>query len=107
MNDPKRNRNSLIYVALLAFIAGGLGIYLSGDVPRKEVAESRGGFKSFAVGPMAAFLVKADRPSVPDLVFKDSSGSEVKLAQMAGPRGFAQSVGHLVCAMPPGNAHPE
>ena len=84
MNDPKRNRNSLIYLTLLAAIAGGLGIYLSGDVPYKEVAESRTGFKAFAVGPMAAFLVKADRPSVPDLAFKDSSGSEVNLSKWQG-----------------------
>jgi thiol-disulfide isomerase/thioredoxin len=85
MNDSKRNRNSLIYVALLAFIAGGIGIYLSGDVPRK-VAEvnSGGGFKAFAVGHMAAFLVKADRPAVPDLVFKDSTGGEVKLSKWQG-----------------------
>ena len=85
MNDLKRNRNSLIYVVLLAFIAGGIGIYLSGDVPRK-VAEvnSGGGFKAFAVGPMAAFLVKADRPVVPDLGFKDSAGSEVKLSKWQG-----------------------
>ena len=69
---------------LLAFIAGGLGIYLSGDIPRKEVVESGGGFRDFAVGPMAAFLVKADRPAVPDLAFKDSSGSEVKLSKWQG-----------------------
>jgi thiol-disulfide isomerase/thioredoxin len=84
MNDPKRNRNSLIYVALLAFIAGGIGIYLSGDAPRKEVAESRDGFKAFAVGPMAAFLVKADRPAVPNLAFKDSSGADIKLSKWQG-----------------------
>ena len=84
MNDPKRNRNSLIYVVLLAFIAGGIGIYLSGDVPRKVEVNSGGGFKDFAVGPMAAFLVKADRPVVPDLVFKDSSGSEIKLSKWQG-----------------------
>ncbi len=84
MNDPKRNRNSLIYVALLALIAGGLGIYLSGDIPRKAVVNSGGGFKDFAVGPMAAFLVKADRPAVPDLAFKDSSGGEVKLSKWQG-----------------------
>ena len=84
MNDPKRNRNSLIYVVLLAFIAGGIGIYLSGDAPRKEVAESRGGYRDFAVGPMAAFLVKADRPAVPDLVFKDSSGTDIKLSKWQG-----------------------
>ncbi len=84
MNDPKRNRNSLIYVALLAFIAGGIGIYLSGDTPRKEVAESRGGFKAFAVGPMTAFLVKADRPAVPNLAFKDSSGADIKLSKWQG-----------------------
>jgi thiol-disulfide isomerase/thioredoxin len=84
MNDPKRNRNSLIYVALLALIAGGLGIYLSGDGPRKVDVNTGGGFKSFAVGPMAAFLVKADRPSVSDLVFKDASGSEVTLSKWRG-----------------------
>ena len=85
MNDPKRNRNSLIYVVLLAFIAGGIGIYLSGDVPRK-VAEvnNEGGFKGYAVGAMAAFLVKADRPAVPDLAFKDSAGSEVTLSKWKG-----------------------
>jgi len=84
MNDQKRNRNSLIYVALLAFIAGGIGIYLSGDTPRKEVAESRSGYRDLAVGPMAAFLVKADRPTVPDLAFKDSSGTDVKLSKWQG-----------------------
>jgi thiol-disulfide isomerase/thioredoxin len=84
MNDPKRNRNSLIYVALLAFIAGGLGIYLSGDVPRKAVVNSGGGFKAFAVGPMAAFLVKEDRPAVPHLIFKDSLGSKVNLSKWQG-----------------------
>ena len=85
MNDPKRNRNSLVYVVLLAFIAGGIGIYLSSDAPRKVEAVSKGGgFKDFAVGPMAAFLVKAERPSVPDLAFKDSSGSEIKLSKWQG-----------------------
>ena len=85
MNDLKRNRNSLIYAVLLACSAGGIGIYLSGDVPRKaEEVNSGGGFKAFAVGPMAAFLVKADRPAVPDLVFKDSSGSEVTLRKWQG-----------------------
>ena len=85
MNDLKRNRNSLIYVVLLAIIAGGIGIYLSSDVPRKaEEVNSGGGFKAFAVGHMAAFLVKADRPSVPDLVFKDSSGSEISLRKWQG-----------------------
>jgi thiol-disulfide isomerase/thioredoxin len=84
MNDPKRNRNSLIYVVLLAAIAGGIGVYMSGDAPRKEVAESKGGFRDLAIGPMAAFLVKADRPSVPDLVFMGSSGADIKLSKWQG-----------------------
>jgi thiol-disulfide isomerase/thioredoxin len=84
MNDLKRNRNSLIYVALLAFIAGGIGIYLSGGGPHKLEVNSGGGFKNLAVGPMASFLVKADRPSLPDLAFKDSSGNEVKLSKWQG-----------------------
>ena len=84
MNDPKRNRKSLIYVVVLAFIAGGIGIYLSRDTAHNEVAESRGGYRDFAVGPMAAFLVKADRPAVPDLSFKDSSGADVKLRKWQG-----------------------
>jgi thiol-disulfide isomerase/thioredoxin len=85
MNEPKRNRNSLIYVALLILIAGGAGIYLSGDAPRK-VAEVNGGggFKALAVGHMAAFLVKGDRPAVPDLAFKDSAGREVTLSKWKG-----------------------
>jgi thiol-disulfide isomerase/thioredoxin len=84
MNDLKRNRNSLVYVAVLAFIAGGIGIYLSGDTPRKEVAESKGGYRDLAIGPMAAFLVKTDRPLVPDLTFKDSSGTDIKLSKWQG-----------------------
>ncbi len=85
MNDQKRNRNSLIYVALLAFIAGGIGIYLSGNVPRKaEEVNSGGGFKDFAKGHMAAFLVKADRPQVPDLTFQDLTGSEATLSKWRG-----------------------
>jgi thiol-disulfide isomerase/thioredoxin len=84
MNDTKRNRNSLVYVVLLAFIAGGIGLYMSGGVSDKAAVESKGGFRDFAVGPMAAFLVKAERPVVPDLVFKDSTGSEVKLGKWQG-----------------------
>ncbi|MGB9142007.1 MAG: TlpA disulfide reductase family protein [Aestuariivirga sp.] len=84
MNDTKRNRNSLVYAVLLVFIAGGIGLYMSGGVSDKAAVESKGGFRDFAVGPMAAFLVKAERPVVPDLVFKDSTGSEVKLGKWQG-----------------------
>ena len=84
MNDPKRNRNSLVYVALLAAIVGGIGVYMSGDAPRKEAVESRSGHRDFAVGPMAAFLVKADRPLVPDLSFKDGKGADIKLSEWQG-----------------------
>jgi thiol-disulfide isomerase/thioredoxin len=85
MNDPKRNRNSLVYAVMLALIAGGIGIYLYGEAPRKaEEVNSSGGFKAYAVGPMAAFLVKADRPIVPDIAFKDSAGGEVKLSKWQG-----------------------
>ena len=84
MNDLKRNRKSLIYVALLAFIAGGIGIYLPGEVPRKEAVESKSGFRDFAVGPMAAFLVKAARPRVPDLSFKNAQGADTRLSQWQG-----------------------
>lgn len=85
MNDLKRNRNSLIYVVLLAFIAGGIGIYVWGYVPRKaEEVNSGGGFKALAVGHMAAFLVKVDRPVVPDLAFKDSTGTEIGLRKWQG-----------------------
>ena len=33
---------------------------------------------------MAAFLVKADRPPVPDLAFKDLTGGEIKLSKWQG-----------------------
>ena len=84
MNDLKRNRNSLVSVVLLAFVAGGIGLYMSGGVSQKAAVESEGGFRDFAVGSMAAFLVKAERPAVPDLVFKDSAGSEVNLSKWQG-----------------------
>jgi thiol-disulfide isomerase/thioredoxin len=85
MNDPKRNRNSLVYAVLLAFIAGGIGIFLSSKAPRGvEAVSNGGGFREFSVGPMAAFLVKAERPPVPDLAFKDSTGSEIKLTKWRG-----------------------
>lgn len=85
MNDPKRNRNSLVYIALLAVIAGGIGIYLSADGPPKvDIVSKGGGFRELAVGPMAAFLVKTERPLVPDLGFTDATGSPVKLEKWRG-----------------------
>ena len=85
MNDPKRNRNSLVYVALLAVIAGGIGIYLSADSPPKvDIVSKGGGFRDRAVGSMAAFLVKTERPIVPDLGFTDSTGNPVKLEKWRG-----------------------
>ncbi len=93
MNEPKRNRNSLIYVILLAVLAGGFGVYLFESTPRKVVAVVPStdvnpakieGFKKFATGPLAAFLVKAERTAVPNLSFRDAQGAEVKLDKWRG-----------------------
>jgi thiol-disulfide isomerase/thioredoxin len=89
MNDQKRNRNPVPYLVLLAFLAGGLGLYLfsMGTPPRPAASNApaaTGGFKDFTKGPLAAFLVKADRPAVPNLSFKDANGGALTLDQWKG-----------------------
>jgi thiol-disulfide isomerase/thioredoxin len=89
MNDQKRNRNPVPYLLLLAFLAGGLGLYLSSmGSPSREtpvVASAKtGGFKDFATGPLAAFLVKDERPILPPLSFKDATGGTVTLETWKG-----------------------
>ena len=89
MNDQKRNRNPVPYLVLLAFLAGGLGLYLSSTGTPPPPAASNapaagGGFKDFAKGPLAAFLVKADRPAVPNLSFKDANGGALTLDKWKG-----------------------
>jgi thiol-disulfide isomerase/thioredoxin len=84
MNVPKRNRKSLIVVSALAIAVIAAGIY-EFEVPvRKIEAETGGGYRKFATGALAAFLVKADRPLVPDLSFKDAQGADVKLSRWQG-----------------------
>ena len=98
MNDQKRN--PLPYLILLAFLAGAIGLYLShlGKFPKVShtmpsgpaltgtvlKGQARGGYKDFAKGPLAAFLVKADRPVVPDLSFKNAQGGGLRLSQWKG-----------------------
>ena len=91
MNVQKRN--PLPYLILLAFLAGGLGFYLFslGPLPGAHTSGSKtpdlsgnGGYRDFAKGPMAAFLVKPERPAVPDLNFKGAQGNGLKLSQWKG-----------------------
>jgi thiol-disulfide isomerase/thioredoxin len=89
MNDQKRNRNPAPYLVLLAFLAGGLGLYLSsmGSPPRAPsvaAPANTGGFKDFAKGPLAAFLVRAEREPVPNLSFKDANGGALTLDKWKG-----------------------
>jgi thiol-disulfide isomerase/thioredoxin len=78
MNEPKRNRNPLLAVVLLAVLAGAIGLYLfrMGTPPGPEGTQAR--------GSMAAFLAKADRPAVPELAFKDASGADHTLGEWKG-----------------------
>ncbi len=89
MNDQKRNRNPGPYLVLLAFLAGGLGLYLSsiGSPPRETPVAApakTGGFKDFATGPLAAFLVRSEREPVPNLSFKDANGAALTLEKWKG-----------------------
>jgi thiol-disulfide isomerase/thioredoxin len=74
MNKPKRNRNSLLAVVLLAVLAGP-ALYVLRPV---EPAVSEG------MGAMAAFLKKADRPQMPELNFKDEAGKDRTLKEWQG-----------------------
>ena len=84
MNDRKRNRKSLIIFVALAIIVTAAGIYEFRGSSRKVESETKGGYRDFATGPLAAFLVKADRPAVPDLSFRDAQGTEIRLSKWLG-----------------------
>jgi thiol-disulfide isomerase/thioredoxin len=84
MNEPKRNRNSLIIPAVGAIVAIGVGIFLFGDSRPQIRPEPVGSYKALATGTLAAFLVKADRPQVPDIAFKDAQGAAKNLGQWRG-----------------------
>jgi thiol-disulfide isomerase/thioredoxin len=70
MKMEKRNRNSRWAIIALGLLAG-LGV-------NHEQTRAEG------TGAMAAFLVKADRPAVADLAFKDATGAERKLSEWKG-----------------------
>ena len=84
MKDRKRNRKSLIILVALAIIVTAAGIYEFRGPSRKVESETKGGYRDFATGPLAAFLVKADRPAVPDLSFRDAQGTEIRLGKWLG-----------------------
>ena len=84
MNELKRNRKSLIILLLLAIAVIAAGIYEFSGLPRKMETETGSGYRRFATGTLAAFLVKADRPLVPDLSFKDAQGSDIKISKWRG-----------------------
>lgn len=73
----------------LAVIAGALGIYWfqqgQGKVePQAPAAASSDGLKPYAVGPLAAFVVKPERKPVPDIAFADGAGAPKKLSGWKG-----------------------
>jgi thiol-disulfide isomerase/thioredoxin len=86
MNDQKQKRNPAILPIVLAFIAGALGLYLysMGQPLPGSTASADNSFKASAKGPMAAFLVKADRPALPALSFKDGAGAPLSLENWKG-----------------------
>ena len=84
MNDPKRNRNSFVLALALAIVVIAAGIYEFDGPSHKMETKTGSGYRKFATGALAAFLVKTDRPLVPDLGFKDAQGSDVKLSKWRG-----------------------
>jgi thiol-disulfide isomerase/thioredoxin len=86
MNDQKQKRNPAILPIALAFIAGAFGLYLYSMGPplAGSGAAVNSSFKAIAKGPMAAFLVKADRPALPALSFKDGTGAALSLENWKG-----------------------
>jgi thiol-disulfide isomerase/thioredoxin len=98
MNEAKRNRNPVPYLILFAVLAGAAGLYMfsRGTPPREAMSgapvtagaalegQGGGGYKDFATGPLAAFLVKVDRPAVPDIAFKDARGGDLSLGKWKG-----------------------
>jgi thiol-disulfide isomerase/thioredoxin len=90
--SPKIPFSTLPFV--LAALAGAIGIYLfqsdgrkGGDifspVTQQNVANS-GFSKALAKGPMAAFLVHAERKAVPAFTFSNDKGETLSLEQWKG-----------------------
>ena len=84
MNAPKRNQNSLILIMAGAIVALGIGYFALGTPAQHAGTVTDSGYKAFATGTLAAFLVKADRSEVPDIAFKDANGTDVSLAKWRG-----------------------
>ena len=87
MNDQKRN--PLPYLIFLAFLTGAVGLYLFNlgaptDKTASVTSPKNGTYRNFAKGSLAAFLVKADRPAVPNLSFKDAGGGALTLDKWKG-----------------------
>jgi thiol-disulfide isomerase/thioredoxin len=84
MNEPKRNRNSLVIWAGGIILALGAGVFALGGSHEQAKPVGASGYQAFATGSLAAFLVKAERPAIPEIAFKDSTGSDTNLAKWRG-----------------------
>ncbi|MFN0191111.1 MAG: TlpA family protein disulfide reductase [Aestuariivirga sp.] len=89
MNANSKAGASRFLPLILAVVAGAIGIYWFQSDGRKVepqvIAEAAsGGFKAYAKGALAAFLVKPERPQVADLQFADGAGKPVKLSDWKG-----------------------
>ena len=89
MTDARYSSLPKLLPVALAVIAGALGIYWfhegQGKVePLAPAATSSEGLKSYAVGPLAAFVIKSERKPVPDIAFADGSGGPKKLSDWRG-----------------------
>jgi thiol-disulfide isomerase/thioredoxin len=85
------SKSTAALTAGLAVLSVVLGIYLfrSGErkvEPEPGALQSSGseGFRQFATGTLAAFLVKPERKLLADLAFEDGSGQPLKLSNWKG-----------------------
>jgi thiol-disulfide isomerase/thioredoxin len=74
---------------ILAIVAGFIGIYWFQSTLRKEepaITANAGdeGLRKFAKGPLAAFVLKPERPPAADIAFSDDKATELKLSQWKG-----------------------
>ena len=120
MTEPQNTARSHAIRRLAVILAGGVlgvavglaGVYgigrLAGnvavDAACKPALETARRLAPLAKGEVAAVAIATAPKALPALAFQDGNGAPKTARRLARPDGAVQPVGHLVLALPQGNA---
>ncbi|MGY4438521.1 hypothetical protein ACVW04_001303 [Bradyrhizobium sp. LM2.3] len=82
----------------------GLSRAPSGDPACRAAVATASRIAPLAHGELAALTMASAPLKLPDLAFEDADGKPKKLSDFRGKTLLVKSLGHLVCALPQGDA---